>query len=360
MKNIWLFKEELTNSNNYLYGDGYNAEHMLVILRKNGIPIKGVIRAYTREINIFNGIPVVELEDMVEIEANILITQNKWMDIYDRISEIVSSDRIYSLGNWSKGHECIVCKSESTIKAGGDFVPFLRERMFNGKNIQTAVIHCSNCRIYYSEYRPTDQEMALLYDGYRNEDYQKLRQKYEPNYTVEFNESLFDPRDVDGRKEGIFNYISKYACGIDEWKTILDFGGDKGQFIPDQWRKKRRIVYEISNPDVVDGVELISDYSHLQDCQPDLIMCNQVMEHVSDVREYFHKLICLLKVGAYLYIEVPNERWCVDQEFVHFHEHISFFSEKTFCVLAKQFGVDLINVCGHDGTILRALFCRKR
>lgn len=357
MKNLWKNIELLRKGKNYLWGDGYNASYMYYVLKKMDIPIDGFIRVYNKNVNMLFELPIVEVQDLIYDDCNILITQNKWMDLYDLLVETFSKDRIYTIGNWEYGSRCIICGKETTITGGGEFVPFLNERMFKNNPPKTAVIHCTHCRTYYSEYRPDDTEMSRLYNGYRNEEYQKMRHKYEPEYTEQFNKSLFDPKDEAGRRERIYGFITENIKNSAHIKTILDFGGDKGQFIPKQWSDKRRIVYEISNPEVVEGVELIEDYTELAEINPDLIMCNQVLEHVSDVAGYFNNLVMLLKKGAYLYIEVPNERWCVDQEFVRFHEHINFFSDKTFEILAEETEISLIKVA-HDNTVIRALFCR--
>lgn len=82
-----------------------------------------------------------------------------------------------------------------------------------------------------------------------------------------------------------------------------------------------------------------------------------VLEHVSDVNGYFNKLVSLMCEDTYLYIEVPNERWCVDEEYVRIHEHISFFSEKTFRVMAANKKIDIVKL-GNDG-IIRVLLKKK-
>ncbi len=356
MKNIWLNRTDLLQANNYIYGDGYNADFYYDVLNANSIPIEGFIRAYSAQKEL-HGLPIVELKDILGENVNILVTQNKWMDVLDFLSEVVPENNIYTLGNWREGEKCIVCGEKHTIKAGGAFLPFIEARMFAGNRVETAIVHCSKCRVYYSEYRPDDEEMARLYTGYRNREYQEQRQKYEPSYTAEYNEWLSDSSVIMQRKKGIYDYITNFIKDTSNWHTILDFGGDKGQLFPDEWEDKQRIVYEISKPDVCEGIKLVSDYSELSSYLPDLIMCNQVMEHVSDIRGYFANLIKLLKEGGYLYIEVPNERWCVDLEYVRFCEHINFFSEKTFRELAKQFAVELVDVrISNDGLVLRSLF----
>lgn len=355
MKNIWLFSDELKNTENYLYGDGWNAKHMYRIFEKHKIPVHGFIRAYSDE-HIIYGLPVFSLEQMMMMRGNILLTQNKWQGVYDYLIQKIDTERIYTLANWENSDSCIVCGYDKTMQAGAEFVPFLQERMFRGKKKETAIVHCTYCGMYYAKYRPTDDEMNLLYFGYRNYEYQKMRQKYEPTYTVEFNNSLSDPKDESGRRAAIYDFISS-KIDINSIDTVLDFGGDRGQFIPDEFSSKRRVVYEISGVQVMDGIELVTDKKMLNQINPELILCNMVMEHVSDIKLYFDNLVSLMKKGSFLYIEVPNEHWCVDQEYVRFHEHINFFADKTFSVLASQSNIEVIKL-DHDSTVIRALFTK--
>ena len=145
-------------------------------------------------------------------------------------------------------NKCILCGNIHLKKQQAHFVPFLTERMFQGNTPHTALLYCPQCDFYYSEYRPTDKEMARLYTNYRDYTYQRQRQKYESYYTPEVNEGLTSTKEIIRRTSHLSEILNIYT-DTTSMKTILDFGGDKGQFIPHEFRAKK-YVYDISNHDI--------------------------------------------------------------------------------------------------------------
>ena len=75
---------------------------------------------------------------------------------------------------------CIICGSKNIKKYNAEFMPFLKERMFHFQDDETDMIYCPECNFYYSSNRPDDEKMDRFYTGYRDETYQKQREKYEP------------------------------------------------------------------------------------------------------------------------------------------------------------------------------------
>lgn len=221
---IWKNIERLRNTKNYLYGDGWNATHMYDVFTNLGIPVDGFIRVHT-DCNMILGIPVVELDKITDLGVNILITQSRWQDTFDMLLEKnISLNRIYIQANVESADECFICGSDKTMQVGASFAPFLKERMFENESFETNLIHCCNCGIFYAKYRPSDIEMDRLYSGYRDEKYQKQRQKYEPDYTKELNARLSDPISEANRKKSIFKFIAE-EIDLTAIDTVLDWGG---------------------------------------------------------------------------------------------------------------------------------------
>ena len=192
----------------------------------------------------------------------------------------------------------------------------------------------------YSSYRPTDEEICRLYDGYRNDEYVIQRQKYESYYTPEFNKSLFEGECCEERKRGLSNFL-KGTMDFSKINSVLDFGGDKGQFIPDELRAADCYVYDISGAEVVEGVSLIKNALELRNYNWDFIMCCHVMEHLTDIRGYFEQLISYMGDKSYLYVEVPYER-LVNMDYAYIHEHINLFGRRAFFELAEQYSLDVM------------------
>jgi hypothetical protein len=96
-------------------------------------------------------------------------------------------------------------------------------------------------------------------------------------------------------------FIGERAKSI---KTVLDYGGDRGQFIPEDLGTER-YVYEISDAKAVEGVERLTSVAgrHF-----DFIMLTHVLEHCSEPRDMLALLKPLAHENTLFYFEVPFER----------------------------------------------------
>lgn len=230
---------------------------------------------------------------------------------------------------------CLFCKSKNLRIKPARFNPFLEERMFLSHPKPTSLVHCNSCMIDYSSYRPNDKEMENHYSGYRSESYQKHRQKFEPNYTAEYNKNFgWDEQDNAQRRLKLTSIISKYL-DTSKIESVLDYGGDRGQIIPESFCNAEKYVFDVSNAPTVDGVINISEEEKLVLKKFDFIMCCHVLEHVNYPIELIKKLIDYCKDDGYIYIEVPKEN--IDNYNGKIHEHITVFSPRTFVEIMKLF-----------------------
>ena len=252
---------------------------------------------------------------------------------------------------------CLFCLSKNITRRISRFAPFLEERMFLFEPKDTYIVHCNNCDISYSSYRPNEEEMARLYSGYRDENYQKQRQKYEHFYTKEFNENLgHNLSNVNSRKNFLEPIVKRHV-NTDKIKKVLDYGGDSGQFIPDCFLGAEKYVYEVSNVPTVEGVKNISEKEIESNPDFDFVMCCHVLEHVANPIEVIYKLISYCKNNGYIYIEVPYESVPFVGGFIH--EHISMFSKKTLLKIYSLYNnVDIIDI-GQKGSLYVLLKKRK-
>ena len=343
---IFDVNEDIRKGKNYIWGVGNHATHMSKWFESNGIPYEGFVHASDNK-SVPEGKKVITLEEFNDLgDANLLLTQNRWQEVYDRLWNEVDWRRIYVNTTWYRGEaRCIMCDNEVTFSPDAEFVPFLAERMFGGGRIpETQVIHCPRCRCYYSLYRPTDEEMAALYSGYRGEAYFQQRSRYEPEYTRELNHELGVPADGGKERKGrIFDFVKPY---IDHRhvKTVLDYGGDEGQFIPDEFADVDRYVFEISGNRVMDGITLINEKERLTEFDWDLIFCNHTFEHLSEPRKCFKELVSYMSEQTLLYIELPFENHMENSDFVPVHEHINFFREDVFRFWAEENNLKILKM----------------
>ena len=231
--------------------------------------------------------------------------------------------------------KCIMCGNPHLKYYEAEYVPFLKERMFENKDTETKLAYCPDCGMYYASYRPTDKEMELLYKNYRDEKHLKQRQKYEPDYTAEFNKKLgYSEINKAIKNNHMQSLLSKYA-DKNKIKTVLDYGGDSGQNIPSFFTESENFVYDISAVKPVEGVKAVSR-EELHNKKWDFIMCNHVLEHVSYPLNIINEIIDILAEDGLLYLEVPNDIPYINsflnktkKQKVLIHEHMNFFTAKS-------------------------------
>ncbi len=241
--------------------------------------------------------------------------------------------------------KCIICGSKNIEKFPAKFSEFISRRVFDGENKNISIIRCLECGFSFYSYRFNQSENKKLYLNYRDEEYQMLREQFEPDYTKEKNYLLkSDEIEFGSREANMLRILNTHLSSINEIKTVLDFGGDKGQLIYKAFPAAKKYVYEISNPDVFEEITLINDLDKIKNMKFDLVICAQVLEHVSNPIDIIKLIKNYLMPDGYFYIEVPyytpfnksSER--IDTKEYLMHEHINFYTIKSLEMLMKSCG----------------------
>lgn len=205
---------------------------------------------------------------------------------------------------------CPCCQSTNLQGSPALVAPFIREFALAGEAPETQLIECQDCGFRYFDRRYDAKEMRALYSLYRSEDYFQARNRHEFWYTRAINDQLGkDPKDIAARRAYVEKFLSE-AFGEQKFASILDYGGDAGQFIPDEIAS-RKFVHEVSNVAPVSGVTKLSTEVELKQHAPySLIMVCHVLEHLSDPAEILIRFPELQATGeGWLLIEVPYERY---------------------------------------------------
>lgn len=258
-------------------------------------------------------------------------------------------------------NECLICKSNHLKASKAAISPFIMEYVLENSQLNTSeqilFMKCKECNFMFYNSRFDDNEMKNLYSNYRDENYQKIRQKYELSYTRKFNLALGqDPTEIRNRKRNLSNLLKKYV-DIRKIKTVLDFGGGSGQFIPTEFFECNKFVYEVSNnTQAVNGTSIIHDLNKIKNSSFDFIMCAHVLEHLPNpVKE-----LSLLKEFSHektvFYLEVPEDHPAITwkkiikrilpktvkktigistEDNVLLHEHINHFTTTSMKALLK-------------------------
>lgn len=238
---------------------------------------------------------------------------------------------------------CACCGSSAITYTPAFLSKFVIWRTSGQKPITNKSIslgHCEICNYRFSSARFTDDEIVNLYKGYRDKMYNQMRLECEPNYVVD----MYSDDYVNNRKKFINDIIFNNTDNI---KSILDYGGDDGKYIPDV---ETRYVYDLSDVNPINGIK---KYSTSENIKFDLVMNCQVLEHVSDI----NRLITTLKslTNQYLYIEVPayNQPPPINMTV---GEHINFFRKSSLHALLNKHKINIVDTAvDYDLQVLAVL-----
>lgn len=265
-----------------------------------------------------------------------------------------------------------------------------------GTTEKVRLCHCKDCTFSFYDRRLTQEEASRLYEGYRSENYQRLREAFDCWYTKKVNDALnHDTMALKEQQRVIDSMAGTYIKK--ELACALDFGGNRGESFTKRIGTKKRYVYDISGVETVPGVERISDVNELARYSFDFIMCNMTLEHVSDPKALVKQLYGIGSEDTYYYVEVPSEnpferdkfsirknlalllnpyyskRKLVQHYFrlrklpyMPMSEHINFYTPKALETLLSLCGFEVLAVQEHEekgvlgkSKVLSAV-CRKR
>lgn len=276
--------------------------------------------------------------------------------------------------------QCICCTSPELDRSPAVLMPFVAQRVFGHEPVQIteewglrdlqlgmaytlcASLQCQQCGALFLDYRFSDAEMMSLYQGYRDERYNRERQRFEPGYasTVEHYE---------GR--------ASYIADVERWleprlpanPAVLDWGGDSGINTPLLGRSRLTHVYDISTVAPLPGVKAV-DLETIKLHHYDLITCSQVLEHVPYPLDLLAQIAESLHADTLLYLEVPYEALIRNNPGSkqlaslkrHWHEHINFYTEQSLRELVSQAGLQVqefmhldVDLGWRNGTLLGLL-----
>ena len=191
---------------------------------------------------------------------------------------------------------CQICFSELCFSAKAVVSPWIRSLGVRHQRTSKFMI-CYNCRSGFFDYRYSDDDMSKIYSDYRGDTYLSIRSKWEPWYNQTFNKEHDSEDFVVMRQASLYNFLFKLLPSFT--KTIVDVGGDRGQYIPN-FGQTESYVIESSSKKLVNGVTRLTSFDKMT--KADLILYSHVLEHVANPKEEIEKL---LRHCDQLYVEVP-------------------------------------------------------
>lgn len=255
--------------------------------------------------------------------------------------------------------QCICCGGDRLDRSSAVLMPFVAKRVFGHEPVEITAewglrdlragtaytlcnsLQCQRCGALFLDYRFTDSQMAALYQGYRDQEYTREREHYEPGYAAVAEHYL-------GREAYVADVEAWLAPHLPERPAVLDWGGGTGLNTPFLERHALLHVHDISAVEVVAGAERVGPEQLLPGGY-DLVVCSQVLEHVPFPLALIERLRYFLGPQTLLYLEVPHE--ALMREYPgslelarrkrHWHEHINFFSEHALRCLIERAGMEV-------------------
>jgi hypothetical protein len=200
---------------------------------------------------------------------------------------------------------CIGCGARELSRYATAVAPFVASRV-PSLGTRAELVRCRSCGLAFFDPRLEDGEVGALYRNYRDAEYQRARQQHEPDYTPALNAGLGGELEVAARTANMRAFLAPHLR-LGEVRSVLDYGGDRGQFILDELAGARRVVYEVSGVEPRPGVVALSDWQAVARERYDLVLCNHVLEHASFPGEVVRQLAAVAHAGTRLYFEVPVE-----------------------------------------------------
>lgn len=238
---------------------------------------------------------------------------------------------------------CIVCNAETTAEPA-TIHPFFCKTVFGIESLpDIQLLTCKECGLKFYNLRPDDIEINRYYKEWRSEWYQRERQKYDPYYTVEFQNTVGQaPQELKARMAAMSRIIGPVLGDIE---SVLDYGGSDGYNYPPEIKNKIFKVY--NHTETLKGKFV--DIYH----KNDLVSATHVLEHVGDPVEFLKQISFYSQ--KYIYIEVPNEHTGDIM-----YEHLTMFTLPSLCGTFKRAGLEVVTaeqVDIPDGVNLKSILC---
>ena len=252
--------------------------------------------------------------------------------------------------------QCVCCGSENLARLPAILMPFVAYRAFGWlpqkidetwglRTIESGhayplcnSLRCGDCGLLFLDIRFSDRELASLYDDYRKESYNNMREHFEPGY-LERARQLSIPISYRPKVE---EFLKPY---IKRPLSILDWGGDTGINTPFNDQADIFDIYDISGAAPTNARARCVNKSEAHADTYSLLICSHVLEHTPYPSDILNDIKPAMGKESILYIEVPLEPVMRDDERNalerkrYWHEHVNYYSKESLIKLIKNVGM---------------------
>lgn len=211
---------------------------------------------------------------------------------------------------------CPICTGPTKFLSFGVVAPWILVLWGSDpkKPFKTHLRHCVRCMLTFFSHRYSKQEVELIYQSYRESNWFKNRNSFEPWYRKSTNNAFMDHhKNIAERMEFTSNLITAAGIEISQINSFLDFGGDSGQFFPLDF-KGEKFLFDIQThaKNTTDGINRINSLDGLES-SIDMVSNCYVLEHMSDINIGILELKKCLKTNGYLLMELPYDKFKVSR-----------------------------------------------
>lgn len=237
-------------------------------------------------------------------------------------------------------NECNTCRSPESVE-----VARARDFEYSTCTNDFLFVRCTTCGLVYLKNRPAPDTLDVIYPS-----------NYRPH---SFSKSLgpFVARIRTGVQASKVRVIRKYAGKND---FIVDVGCGSGELLrlmrdhgDPSWRLAGVDFSEAAVKKVrAMGIDVYPgrfEAMTWKDAAPDMIIMNQVIEHLDDPSAVVEKAHRLLKPGGYLIIETPSmegwdARWFLKRYWGGWHtpRHWTLYTEDSLVYLLRRVGFNIV------------------
>lgn len=252
--------------------------------------------------------------------------------------------------------QCVCCGGDDLARLPAVLMPFVAYRAFGWqaqkidetwglRTIQSGYAYplcnslcCRDCGLLFLDIRFSESELASLYDDYRKESYNEMREHFEPGY-LERARQLSIPISYRPRVE---EFLKPY---IKRPLSILDWGGDTGRNTPFNDQAEVFDIYDISGAAPTTARARCVNKDQAQAKTYSLVICSHVLEHTPYPSDILNDIRPAMGADSILYIEVPLEHVMRDNDgdFLekkrYWHEHVNFYSKESLIHLIRNVGM---------------------
>tara|TARA_B100001996_G_C18624907_1_gene579330 strand:- start:95 stop:964 length:870 start_codon:yes stop_codon:yes gene_type:complete len=205
------------------------------------------------------------------------------------------------------------------------------------------LLECLNCSLIFQEQIPNYSFSKELYEKFIDPNESLLKKE---DFEKKFSKKLSFEMNL------IKNIFNKNSRDI----SLLEFGAGWG-FWSKHAQDNNFIVsaFEISEKRIdfmkKNKIKVVSDIKNL-DYKYDLIYSEETFEHISHPKDTIIELSSLLKSDGYLLLRFPttflfkskiSENYTPGPDCAHPLEHINLFNKKSFQIMLKNTGLEIIN-----------------